>query len=112
MQLIEIVQLTLFGFAALILILFFVSYFGYKARKKNEKSFSSNNLFDDQTNAEIEFYNHKEITKEEKKEVEESVPSNNKIQKFQVFNPNKSFSNRENIKNAKNHFPRTLFINK
>ncbi len=112
MQLIEIVQMSLFGFAALILILFFVSYFGYKARKKNRKSFTSNNSFHDQSNAEIEFNNNKEITIEDKKEIVESIPSNNKTQKFQVFNPNTSSGNKENIKNTKKHFPRTLYIKK
>jgi amino acid permease len=112
LQLIEIVQLALFGFAVLILILFFASYLGYKARKKNEKSFTSNNSFHDQSNAGIEFNDHKEITIEDKKEIVESVTSNNKTQKFQVFNPNTSSSDKENIKNTKKHFPRTLYIKK
>ncbi len=108
MQLIEIVQLTLIGFAALILILFFVSYFGYKRKKKNRgNSFSDNNTVIKNDPGSIEA-----ITLEGKENIPEFPAQVDKSQKYKVFNPNLSNTEEKSILIKKKHFPRTLFIKK
>lgn len=107
MQLIEIVQLALIGFAALILILFFVSYFGYKRKKKNRGNLSSNNNLIKSDHGSIEA-----ITLEEKENIKELPAQGDKSQKYKVFNPNLSDTKGKSIMIKKKHFPRTLFIKK
>lgn len=105
MQLIEIVQLVLVGFAAIILIIFFVSYAGYKASKKTK----NNSLIDNESVATSDLEPLKKVLSDNNEEKENTSPKKSKSQKFQVFNPD--LSHKQSI-NSKKHFPRTLFIKK
>jgi amino acid permease len=106
LQLIEIVQLVLVGFATLILVIFLVSYFGYKARNKNKINTSPTDVLFNQKKTESE--SSKQIVNKTQKS--KTATSADKLQKFEVFNPNTSKELNQKLKESKKHFPRTLSI--
>lgn len=105
LQLIEIVQLALVGFAAIILIIFFVSYAGYKTSKKAK----NNSLIDKESLITSDSESLDTVLSDDNEEKTIPIPQKSKPQKFQVFNPGLS---QKQLSNNKKHFPRTLFIKK
>lgn len=99
MQLIEIVQLVLVSFAALIVVIFFVSYISYKTKNKNKNIIAQEFIKKTETIEETPNYilNDKNI----------NTSAN---PKFLVFNPNASSEHTAKTSITKKHFPRTLSI--
>lgn len=104
MQLIEIVQLVLVSFAALIVVIFFVSYISYKTKNKNKNIIAQEFIKKTETIEETPNYilNDKNI----------NTSANPRITnpKFLVFNPNASSEHTAKTSITKKHFPRTLSI--
>lgn len=109
MQLIEIVQLALVGFVAIILVIFFVSYISFKAKK----NLLEKNFIPDKDNSEIEDLRDTEHFASPKMEKKSEVSyKESKSQKFVVFNPDLTDSQKPKSSVTKKHFPRTLLIKK
>jgi hypothetical protein len=106
LQLIEIVQLVLVGFAVIILLLLSVSYFGYKARKR--KLSNSMSLHPESIKIDSNIF--------VKQSIPQTFPNKQKptysstTNKFEVFNPKVDPDKNQNPIKTKKHFPRTLFI--
>lgn len=106
MQLIEIVQLVLIGFAGLLLLIFFVSYFGYKTKKKGKDDQKHSYSILNETDSLIEA----KVNTTNQISTKQSTASSVSLKKFEVFNPNITTSDNKNPKLIKKHFPRTLSI--
>lgn len=103
MSLIDIVQLVLLGFAIFFIIIFLVSYLGYKTKKGNTVKSERNQESENQIESEVTL--HENITQTSNDKIYQE--SDNNFQKYEVFNPGLNKKT-----NPKKHFPRTLFIKK
>lgn len=105
MQLIEIVLIVLTSFAIIILATLFLSYFGYKARKRLEKKSNSR--------TEADSYNNDLTSENDPSEIPSSISNQKKQQeKFVVFNPGLTKISNDSSSEVKRHKPHKLFIKK
>jgi hypothetical protein len=106
LQLIELVLIALTSFAILILAALFLSYFGYKTRKKIE----SKNIVTDNVKSQA----NTQHTELEEIENATETKANQQLQqeKYIVFNPGLTKISKETSKEIKRHTPHTLFIKK
>lgn len=105
MQLIEIILIVLTSIAIIILATLFLSYFGYKTRKRLEKKSKHqsevNSYYNDGTSDQNLF--------------DSSISSSNQNkpqEKFVVFNPGLTKISKDDSREIKQHIPHKLFIKK
>lgn len=105
LQLIDIILIVLTSIAIFILAAMFLSYFGYKARKKLEMRYKSKEN--------IKAENFRETT-EDHSDSKNSTNSTQKKQqeKFVVFNPRLTKISKQESEETRKHFPHKLFIQK
>lgn len=105
MQLIEIILIVLTSIAIIILAALFLSYFGYKTRKKLEKKSKQQSEINPDYNDGTSDLNL----------FDSSISSSNQSkpqEKFVVFNPGLTKISKDNSREIKKHNPHKLFIKK